>query len=95
MSVPRGGKFIPAPMHYFMRFNGADGMHAGYCPAIPRRMGVSGCRNSMQLRSSTPSAKALQLRFLEEPLRDAIWDNHNPHLCAAAIDSQTSLSRQF
>jgi len=32
MSVPPGGKFIPAPMHYFMRFNGADGMHAGYLP---------------------------------------------------------------
>ncbi len=32
MSVPRGGKFIPAPMHYFMRFNGADGLHAGYLP---------------------------------------------------------------
>jgi lipoprotein-anchoring transpeptidase ErfK/SrfK len=32
MQVPRGGKFIPAPMHYFMRFNGADGMHAGYLP---------------------------------------------------------------
>jgi L,D-transpeptidase catalytic domain len=32
MSVPRGGKFIPAPMHFFMRFNGADGMHAGYLP---------------------------------------------------------------
>src|SRR5206468_11373490 len=32
MRVPRGGKFIPAPMHYFMRFHGADGMHAGYLP---------------------------------------------------------------
>jgi L,D-transpeptidase-like protein len=32
MQVPRGGKFIPAPMHYFMRFHGADGMHAGYLP---------------------------------------------------------------
>src|SRR5467141_424156 len=59
------------------------------CPAIPRRMGVSGCRNSMQLRSSTPSAKALRLQFLEEPLRDAIWDNHSPHSCAAALDLQT------
>ena len=29
MQVSRGGKFIPAPMHYFMRFNGGDGMHAG------------------------------------------------------------------
>ena len=32
MRVPRGGKFIPAPMRYFMRFHGADGMHAGYLP---------------------------------------------------------------
>jgi lipoprotein-anchoring transpeptidase ErfK/SrfK len=32
MAVRRGGKFIPAPMHYFMRFHGADGMHAGYLP---------------------------------------------------------------
>lgn len=32
MPVPRGGKFAPAPMRYFMRFNGAIGMHAGYLP---------------------------------------------------------------
>jgi lipoprotein-anchoring transpeptidase ErfK/SrfK len=32
MRVPRGGKFVPAPMRYFMRFHGADGMHAGYLP---------------------------------------------------------------
>ncbi len=32
MAVPRGGKFVPAPMRYFMRFNGAIGMHAGYLP---------------------------------------------------------------
>src|SRR5262249_2839921 len=32
MQVPHGGKFIPAPMNYFMRFHGADGMHAGYLP---------------------------------------------------------------
>jgi hypothetical protein len=32
MKVPRGGRFVPAPMHYFMRFHGADGMHAGYLP---------------------------------------------------------------
>jgi len=35
MKVPRGGKFIPAPMRYFMRFNGATGMHAGYLPGYP------------------------------------------------------------
>ncbi len=32
MAVPRGGKFVTAPMRYFMRFNGAIGMHAGYLP---------------------------------------------------------------
>jgi len=39
MRMPPGGKFIPAPMHYFMRFNGADGMHAGYLPGYPASHG--------------------------------------------------------
>lgn len=39
MSVPRGGKFVPAPMHYFMRFNGGDGMHAGILPGYPASHG--------------------------------------------------------
>ena len=39
MQVPRGGKFIPAPMHYFMRFNGGDGLHAGYLPGYPASHG--------------------------------------------------------
>jgi lipoprotein-anchoring transpeptidase ErfK/SrfK len=39
MSVPPGGKFIPAPMHYFMRFSGADGMHAGYLLGYPASHG--------------------------------------------------------
>jgi hypothetical protein len=39
MPVPRGGKFIPASMHYFMRFHGADGMHAGYLPGYPASHG--------------------------------------------------------
>jgi hypothetical protein len=39
MPVPPGGKFIPAPMHYFMRFHGADGMHAGYLPGYPASHG--------------------------------------------------------
>lgn len=32
MRVPAGGKFVAAPMHYFMRFSGPNGMHAGYLP---------------------------------------------------------------
>jgi hypothetical protein len=39
MRVPSGGKFIPAPMNYFMRFDGADGMHAGYLPGYPASHG--------------------------------------------------------
>jgi lipoprotein-anchoring transpeptidase ErfK/SrfK len=39
MQIPRGGKFIPAPMNYFMRFHGADGMHAGYLPGYPASHG--------------------------------------------------------
>ena len=32
MRVPAGGRFVAAPMHYFMRFSGPNGMHAGYLP---------------------------------------------------------------
>ena len=39
MQVPRGGKFVPAPMSYFMRFYDADGMHAGYLPGYPASHG--------------------------------------------------------
>jgi len=39
MGVPRGGRFIPAPMRYFMRFHGAIGMHAGYLPGYPASHG--------------------------------------------------------
>ena len=39
MAVPRGGKFLPAPMRYFMRFHAATGMHAGYLPGYPASHG--------------------------------------------------------
>ncbi|MDQ6808801.1 MAG: L,D-transpeptidase [Verrucomicrobiota bacterium] len=39
MHVPPGGKFIPAPMRYFMRFHAATGMHAGYLPGYPASHG--------------------------------------------------------
>src|SRR5438874_10169745 len=39
MHVPRGCKFVPAPMPYFMRFHGADGLHAGYLPGYPASHG--------------------------------------------------------
>jgi hypothetical protein len=32
MPLSPGGRFVAAPMRYFMRFHGAEGMHAGYLP---------------------------------------------------------------
>lgn len=39
MAVPSGGKFLAAPMRYFMRFHDAIGMHAGYLPGYPASHG--------------------------------------------------------
>ncbi len=39
MPVPRGGRFVPAPMPYFIRFDNAIGMHAGYLPGYPASHG--------------------------------------------------------
>jgi len=39
MPVSRGGRFMPAPMRYFMRYNGAEGMHAGHLPGHPASHG--------------------------------------------------------
>ena len=39
MHVPAGCRFVPAPMPWFMRFHGADGMHAGYLPGYPASHG--------------------------------------------------------
>ncbi|MFN2507276.1 MAG: L,D-transpeptidase [Chthoniobacterales bacterium] len=39
MPLPRGARFVPAPMRYFMRYNGAEGMHAGYLPGYPASHG--------------------------------------------------------
>lgn len=39
MPVPRGCKFVAAPMRYFLRFEGAAGMHAGILPGYPASHG--------------------------------------------------------
>ena len=39
MAVPRGARFVAAPMPYFIRFNVAEGMHAGYLPGYPASHG--------------------------------------------------------
>ena len=37
--APAGTRFVGAPMFYFMRFNGAVGMHQGYLPGYPASHG--------------------------------------------------------
>lgn len=39
MPLPPGARFVPAPMRYFLRFNGAEGMHAGHLPGYPASHG--------------------------------------------------------
>lgn len=39
MVVPSGCQFVAAPMKYFMRFDGATGMHAGILPGYPASHG--------------------------------------------------------
>ncbi len=36
---PPGAHFVAAPMPYFMRFNGAVGLHTGYLPGYPASAG--------------------------------------------------------
>ncbi len=38
-SAPSGTHFVGAPMRYFMRFNGAVGMHVGHLPGYPASHG--------------------------------------------------------
>lgn len=38
-TAPAGTRFVGAPMFYFMRFNGAVGMHQGYLPGYPASHG--------------------------------------------------------
>jgi hypothetical protein len=39
MRRPPGSRFVRAPMHYFLRFDGPNGLHAGYLPGYPASHG--------------------------------------------------------
>ena len=39
MPVPKGAKFVQAPMKHFLRFDGATGTHSGYLPGYPASHG--------------------------------------------------------
>lgn len=39
MRVPSGGRFVPAPMPYYMGFTSKHGLHGGYLPGYPASHG--------------------------------------------------------
>ncbi|CAN5163106.1 hypothetical protein BH20VER2_BH20VER2_13910 [soil metagenome] len=39
LPVPRGGRYVPASMPYFLRYNGSEGMHAGILRGSPASHG--------------------------------------------------------
>ena len=45
--IGKGEIFVHAPMPYFMRFNGAIGMHAGFLPGYPASHGCVRMPNNM------------------------------------------------
>jgi hypothetical protein len=62
------------------------------CPAIPRRMDVSGCRNSMQLRFSIRLASALRsLWSVALQLVATTQTNHNPLFCGVRASARPSV----
>jgi lipoprotein-anchoring transpeptidase ErfK/SrfK len=86
MRVPPGGRFVPAPMHYFMRFHGADGMHAGFLPGYPASHGCVRMPEEMAiaffnaLEVGTPvyvfgrtPRMDNHYRFGPQPRRERIW----------------------
>lgn len=87
MKVPRGGKFIAAPMRYFMRFHEADGMHAGILPGyaashgcvrMPEQMAIA-FYNAVQVGTPvtvfgrTPRVNQLKQYGQQSPRRTPSW----------------------
>jgi len=86
MPVPRGGKFVPAPMRYFIRFDNAVGMHAGYLPGYPASHGcvrlpeekAIAIFNAVEVGTPvtvfgrTPRGREMQEARLQRPRRNAL-----------------------
>ncbi len=86
MPVPRGGRFVPAPMRYFVRFNSAIGMHAGYLPGYPASHGcvrlpeekAIAIFNAVEVGTPvtvfgrTPRGREMQEARLQRPRRNAL-----------------------
>jgi hypothetical protein len=89
MAVPRGGKFVPAPMRYFVRFNNEIGMHAGYLPGypashgcvrLPEEKGIAlfnavGVGTPVTVFGRTPRGREMGEARLQQRMPGAGWPN--------------------
>jgi hypothetical protein len=85
MAVPRGGKFIPAPMRYFVRFHGATGMHAGYLPGYPASHAAFACRKGTPPSFSTRLKSARRSMSSDERRGRGSISNTDPNRSARFI----------
>ena len=77
--VPKGCKFVPAPMKWFLRFDGASGMHAGILPGYPASHGcVRMPAEKAELFYETVAMGTPVHVFGTPPLR-AIHEEETPH----------------
>jgi lipoprotein-anchoring transpeptidase ErfK/SrfK len=94
MAIPPGGKFIPAPMHYFMRFAGAEGMHAGYLPGYPASHGCVRIPEQYAIAFFNSVSVGTPVTVYGRTPTGRYLSNHNRHFQRALIDLETHASIQ-
>ena len=78
MKVPRGGKFIPAPMRYFMRFHSATGMHAGYLPGYAASHGCVRMPEQLAIEFFNAVQVGTPVRVFGRPPRSGEYNQFGP-----------------
>ncbi len=78
MKVPRGGKFIPAPMRYFMRFHSATGMHAGYLPGYAASHGCVRMPEQLAIEFFNAVQVGTPVRVVGRPPRSGEYNQFGP-----------------
>ena len=94
MPIPPGGKFIPAPMHYFMRFAGAEGMHAGYLPGYPASHGCVRMSEQYAIAFFNSVSVGTPVTVYGRTPTGRYLGNHDRHFQGAPIDLETHASIQ-
>ena len=63
MRVPSGGRFVRAPMPYFLGFTGMHGLHAGHLPGYPASHGCvrMPTEKARQFFQSTPTGTPVHI----------------------------------